>query len=291
MREMSENRFVIITGLSGAGKTQAMRCFEDLGYFCIDNLPPTLIPKFAELCLQSNLKHIALVVDIRGGEFFDIIADALKSVEELGINPEIVFLEADDRILIRRFKESRRRHPFAPTGSVLEGIAGERMRLASLRNQASKLINTSNLSNYELKREISKYFASDQTIEFLVTVVSFGFKHGIPMDADLLFDVRFLPNPYYVEGLRECSGNDKQVVEYLNRWPQTHDFYQHFFAFMEKLLPNYQREGRSNLVIAIGCTGGRHRSVAVTNAIADFIKGLGYKVLVEHRDLKNAKAV
>ncbi len=287
---MQDNRFVIITGLSGAGKTQAMRCFEDLGYFCIDNLPPTLIPKFAELCLQSNLKHIALVVDIRGGEFFDSLTGALESVQQLGLSPEILFLEADDRVLIRRFKESRRRHPFAPTGSVLEGIAGERLRLASLRARASKLINTSNLSNYELKREISKYFARDHSTDFLVTVVSFGFKHGIPMDADLLYDVRFLPNPYYVEGLRECSGNDKEVVDYLARWPQTHDFYQHFFTFMEYLLPNYQREGRSNLVIAIGCTGGRHRSVAVTNALGDLLRGLGYNVLVEHRDLKNAKA-
>lgn len=287
---MQENRFVIITGLSGAGKTQAMRCFEDLGYFCIDNLPPTLIPKFAELCLQSNLKHIALVVDVRGGEFFDSLNEALESVEQIGLSPEILFLEADDRILIRRFKESRRRHPFAPTGSVLEGIAGERLRLASLKARASKLINTSNLSNYELKREISKYFAADHSTEFLVTVVSFGFKHGIPMDADLLYDVRFLPNPYYVEGLRECSGNDKEVVDYLDRWPQTHDFYQHFFPFMKYLLPNYQREGRSNLVIAIGCTGGRHRSVAVTNALGDFIRNQGYNVLVEHRDLKNAKA-
>jgi UPF0042 nucleotide-binding protein len=287
---MQENRFVIITGLSGAGKTQAMRCFEDLGYFCIDNLPPTLIPKFAELCLQSNLKHIALVVDIRGGEFFDSLTESLESVEPLGLSPEILFLEADDRILIRRFKESRRRHPFAPTGSVLEGIAGERLRLASLKARASKLINTSNLSNYELKREISKDFAADHSTEFLVTVVSFGFKHGIPMDADLLFDVRFLPNPYYVEGLRECSGNDKEVVDYLDRWPQTHDFYQHFFSFMEYALPNYQREGRSNLVIAIGCTGGRHRSVAATNALGGFIRSKGYNVLVEHRDLKNAKA-
>ena len=232
-----------------------------------------------------------MVVDIRGGEFFNSLTEALQSVEQLGLCPEILFLEADDRILIRRFKESRRRHPFAPSGSVLEGIAGERQRLASLKAQASKLINTSNLSNYELKREISKCFAADHTTEFLVTAVSFGFKHGIPIDADLLFDVRFLPNPYYVDGLRECSGNDQAVVEYLNRWPQTHEFYQHFFSFIKYLLPNYRREGRSNLVIAIGCTGGRHRSVAVTNALGDFVRGLGYKVLVEHRDLQNAKAV
>lgn len=289
--EMQENRFVIITGLSGAGKTQAMRCFEDLGYFCIDNLPPTLIPKFAELCLQSNVKHIALVIDIRGGEFFDSLNEVLADAETMGLSPEILFLEADDRILIRRFKESRRHHPFAPLGSVLEGIAGEREKLAGLRAQAHKLINTSNLSNYELKREISKEFAQNMATEFVVTIVSFGFKHGIPMDADLLYDVRFLANPYYIDGLRDFSGCDREVVEYLARWPQTQEFYRHFLPFMEYLLPNYKREGRSNLVIGIGCTGGRHRSVAVSNALGDFLRCRDYTVMVEHRDLEKTKAV
>jgi len=269
-------RFVIITGLSGAGKSRAVNSFEDLGYFCIDNLPPLLIPKFAELASQSGgkINRIALVSDIRGGEFFSSLSEALLSLEEVGLDYEILFLEADDDILIRRFKETRRRHPLAAHGSIVEGIKEERRLLAAIRGRADKIINTSELSPQELKEEIRSLYALDGKQEnILITLVAFGFKYGIPLDADLVFDVRFLPNPHYVEHLRPLTGNDDKVQEYLWKWTITHKFFQKLLDFIDFVVPCYVKEGKPQLVIAIGCTGGKHRSVAVVTELEKILKG------------------
>ncbi len=289
---MYENvRFVIITGLSGAGKSQAVKSFEDLGYFCIDNLPPLLIPKFAELASQSGgkINRIALVSDIRGGEFFASLSEALLELEEVGLDYEIIFLEADDDILIRRFKETRRRHPLASHGSIAEGIKEERSLLVDIRNRSDKVIDTTELSPQQLKEEITSLYAPDSEQEnILITLVAFGFKYGIPLDADLVFDVRFLPNPHYVENLRPLTGNDEEVKEYVWKWSITHKFFHKLVDLIKFLVPCYVKEGKPQLVIAIGCTGGKHRSVSVVNELEKLLKGKNYKVIKEYRDIKKA---
>lgn len=287
---MENFRLVIVTGMSGAGKTQVVRAMEDLGYFCVDNLPPMLISKFAELCVQSagQVNKIALVVDIRGGEFFDSLVQVLGDLETQGFLHEILFLEASDETLIRRYKETRRRHPMAPFGRVSEGIGRERERLEEIRGRATHIIDTSDLSNAQLKEKISDMFSGDREIERMtITVVSFGFKHGIPLDADMVFDVRFLPNPFYVESLRSKSGREPEVCEYIGRWPITHQFLEKLGGLIDFLVPNYAKEGKGQLIIAIGCTGGMHRSVYVAEKIADGLKNKGYKAGVEHRDIKH----
>lgn len=281
--------FTIITGLSGAGKSQAMKSFEDLGFFCVDNLPPLLIPKFAELAAQSEGKvdNIALVIDIRGGKFFDDVFAALEVLEEMGIKYRVIFLDASDEVLVRRFKETRRRHPLAQEGRIFEAIREERKILDRLKEKAQKIIDTSNFTSQELKQEIKSLFANDDEWDKLVvTVMSFGFKYGIPVDADLVFDVRFLPNPYYIDSLREFSGNEKQIDEYILSWEVTNQFFEKFFAMIHFLLPHYVQEGKTSLTIAIGCTGGRHRSVVVANKLSAFIQEEGYSVLLKHRDIK-----
>ncbi len=289
---MNENiRFVIITGLSGAGKSQAVHSFEDLGYFCIDNLPPQLIPKFAELASQSGgkINRIALVSDIRGGEFFSSLNEALLELEEVGLDYEILFLEAGDDILIRRFKETRRRHPLAAHASIQEGIKEERRLLASVRGRADKIIDTSELSPQQLKEEITSLYALDGKQEnILITLVAFGFKYGIPLDADLVFDVRFLPNPHYVEHLRPLTGNDEEVKEYVWKWAVTHKFFQKLTDLIDFLVPCYIKEGKPQLVIAIGCTGGKHRSVVVAAELEKILKGKNYSVISECRDINKA---
>jgi len=281
--------FTIVTGLSGAGKSQAVRSFEDLGYFCVDNLPPLLIPKFAELAVQSEGKidKIALVIDIRGGRFFHDLFSALEKLEEMGIKHHILFLDASDEVLVRRFKETRRRHPLAKEGRIIEAIKQERKILSKLKEKAAKIIDTSNFTAQELKREIKSFFAeNDHWERMLVTVISFGFKYGIPVDADLVLDVRFLPNPYYVDTLREFSGNEQQIDDYVAKWEVTNEFFTRFFPLIEFLLPHYVTEGKSNLTIAIGCTGGRHRSVVVANRLSAFIKEKKYSFMLKHRDIK-----
>jgi UPF0042 nucleotide-binding protein len=281
-------RFVIITGLSGAGKTEAIRCFEDLGYFCVDNLPPVLIPKFAELCAQSDgrINRIALVVDIRGGSFFDDIFESLEILEQNGFHYEILYLEAKEEILVRRFKESRRRHPLSTTGGITEGIRAELERLGEIRGKATMIIDTSDLTARSLREAIKRNYAElPQEEKMLVNVVSFGFKHGIPLDADLVFDVRFLPNPHYVESLRELNGNHTEVSSYVLKWPLATRFLTKLYDFMDFLGPQYVKEGKANLIIAIGCTGGRHRSVTITNKLGDFLRTKGYRVVVDHRDI------
>jgi UPF0042 nucleotide-binding protein len=285
-------KFIIITGLSGAGKTEVVRRFEDLGYFCVDNLPPALIPKFVELCAQSagKINKIALVIDIRGGEFFNSIFSALEAIEKIGFSYTILFLEASDDVLVRRFKETRRKHPLSSEGGILEGIKAERKILEELRGRATKIIDTSFLTVRELRNEIESSYGDDEGQKFTITVVSFGFKHGIPLDADMVFDVRFLPNPHYVESLRMSTGEDPAVRDYVMKWPITRHFLNKVFDLIEFLLPNYEKEGRAHLSIAIGCTGGRHRSVTIANEAGDFLRRKGFKIVVDHRDIEDRKA-
>jgi UPF0042 nucleotide-binding protein len=279
-------RLIIITGLSGAGKSEAVKCFEDLGYFCVDNLPPVLIPKFAELCAQSGgrLNRIALVVDIRGGSFFDDIYEALENLEHNGLSYEILFLEAREEILIRRFKESRRRHPLA-AGSISEGIKAEMGRLEEIRGKATRIVDTSDFPVKGLRDLITENYSDLQQQErMLVSVVSFGFKHGIPLDADLVFDVRFLPNPHYVDSLRFLDGNHAEVANYVLKWPMATRFLEKLYEFIDFLAPQYVNEGKGNLIIGIGCTGGQHRSVTIANKLGEFLRAKGYRVVVDHRD-------
>lgn len=293
---MADIQFVVITGLSGAGKSEAMRCFEDLGFFCVDNIPPALIPKFAELCAQTGgrVHRIALVSDIRGGAFFDTLLEALDQLEQVGIPVTILFLEASDEVLVRRFKQTRRRHPLGSAGGaagqggalgLLEGIRAERERLRQLRDRAHRIIDTSHLAPRELFAEISRLFGQGQQGQLQVTVLSFGYKRGLPLDADLVFDVRFLPNPHYIEELRPLTGREPQVADYVLGAPLTRAFLQHLKEFIAFLLPHFVEEGKRHLVVAIGCTGGRHRSVAVADWLGTVIRELGYPVAVEHRDV------
>lgn len=285
---MTAPKLVVVTGLSGAGKTQALHSLEDLGYYCIDNLPPALILKFADLCAQAanKINKIALGVDIRGGEFFNALFEVLYDLNNRGIHYEILFLEASDETLVRRFKESRRRHPLSTYGEVLEVICKERSLLQELRGRANKIIDTSGLMPKQLKDEIAAIFA-DQTGHpgLHVTVVSFGFKYGIPLDSDLVIDVRFLSNPHYQPELSSLTGNDRAVLDYVFKSPVTEKFMNKFIDFVEFLIPEYINEGKTTLAIAIGCTGGRHRSVALANRLGDVLGNKKYRVTVRHRDI------
>ncbi|MDI7250701.1 MAG: RNase adapter RapZ [Bacillota bacterium] len=283
--EERNGRLVIITGLSGAGKSLAVRALEDLGFFCVDNLPPELIPKFAELCQQGRIQRVALVVDIRGGEFFGEVFSALEHLESVGFPYQILFLEASDEVLVRRYKETRRLHPLAPHGGVLEGIQEERRRLQELRGKAHIVLDTSDLSPQKLREEITHLFTGRRR-GLIVVIRTFGYKHGVPRDADLVFDVRFLPNPNYVEDLRPLDGTDPRVRDYVLRWPVSRRFLRLLGGLLRFLLPQYVAEGKTQLTLAVGCTGGRHRSVVVAEYLADFIRRLGHTVLTEHRDIE-----
>ncbi len=281
-------KLVIVTGLSGAGKTQALRSLEDLGFFCVDNLPPALISKFAELCAQaaSRINKMALVVDIRGGEFFNTLFEVLAELDDKGIRYEILFLEASDETLVRRFKESRRRHPLSSHGEVLDVIREERSLLQELRGGAHKVIDTSDMTVKELKEEITATFADSADPAVLhVTVISFGFKYGIPLDSDLVIDVRFLPNPYYQAEMRAFTGNDPVVRDFVFKSEVTEKFMAKFADFVEFLIPEYIKEGKTTLMIAIGCTGGMHRSVALANRLRDVLGEKNYRITVRHRDI------
>ncbi len=281
-------KLVIVTGLSGAGKTQALRCLEDLGFFCVDNLPPALIPKFAELCAQaaSKINKIALVVDIRGGEFFSTLIEDLSGLDARGIGYEILFLEASDETLVRRFKESRRRHPLSEHGEILDVIQEERSLLQELRGMANKIIDTSGTNVRQLKEVVVSIFSGNTDISRLhITVVSFGYKYGIPMDSDLVIDVRFLPNPYYQLSLRPLTGNDPPVYDYIFASPLTGQFMDKFSGLVEFLMPHYIKEGKTTLMIAIGCTGGMHRSVALANRLGEILDDREFRVTVRHRDI------
>ena len=279
--------FLLITGMSGAGKSLALNYFEDRGYFCVDNLPPALISKFAELCLQSELDKIALVSDIRGREFFNELFQELSNIEKMNLNYNILFLEASDDVLIRRYKETRRRHPLDEEGRILDAIERERKLLEELRGRATKIIDTGEFKISELQEELNQLFLAEEDKSLLhLSLISFGFKYGIPRDSDLLMDVRFLPNPYYVESLREKTGNDQEVQDYVLKWTLTDKFYDKFFDLIDFLLPEYKKEGKSHLSIAIGCTGGKHRSVTTVNKLAKFLQDKEFNINIEHRDIE-----
>jgi len=284
---------VVITGLSGAGRTQAMQSLEDQGFFCVDNLPPTFLVKFAELCAQSRGKvsKAAIVCDLRGGEFFSSLSEALSNLEKEGFHLQVLFLDASDETLIRRYKESRRRHPLSPHGRVLDGIQAERQQLEELRIRADNIIDTTDLTSQQLRSQVAELMGKVQGLEQMaVSVISFGFKYGIPMDADLVMDVRFLPNPFYIETLRPLTGEDTLVQDYVFGNPMTQEFMEKYLALLEYILPNYVKEGKTHLVIGIGCTGGQHRSVAIAERVGQFLRERHYAISVKHRDaLKNQK--
>jgi len=291
--ESTGQDIVIVTGVSGAGTSQALKTLEDLGYFCVDNLPPALIATFIDLCmgLREPISRIALGVDVRGREFFEDLSSALASSMENGTKPVVLFLEADDDTLVRRYKETRRRHPLSPQGSILEGIHEERAILADLRGQASIIIDTSNLTPAELRKQLVGVFTSTvKSQKLLITIVTFGFKHGLPIDADLVFDVRFLPNPFYVPELKPLSGLDSRVTSFLCKSPITKSFFSRMSKFVDFLLPHYVEEGKSHLTIAVGCTGGRHRSVTIGEALRAHLESKEHTVVVEHRDIERGES-
>ncbi|WP_438435022.1 RNase adapter RapZ [Gorillibacterium sp. sgz500922] len=281
-------RLVIITGMSGAGKTIAVQSLEDLGFFCVDNLPPVLIPKFAELIEQSNGKigKVALVIDLRGREFFRALTESLHTLQENHtISYEILFLDATDSVLVQRYKESRRRHPLAPGGAPLEGIQQERILLEELKGLATQSIDTSSLKPGQLKEIITSRFTNLGHEGLVLNVISFGFKYGIPIDADLIFDVRFLPNPHYVDSLRPKTGQDADVYEYVMKWSDTQEFLIKLLDLLNFLIPQYRKEGKSQVVIGIGCTGGKHRSVAIAEYLGKRIGASETEIVrVSHRD-------
>jgi len=280
-------RPVIITGMSGGGKTLAARYMEDLGYFCVDNLPPVFIPKFIDLCRETHgqISRAAIVVDTRSREFFDAFVQILDELDAGDISYELLFIEASDDVIIRRYKETRRPHPLAPEARISEGVTRERQQLAPVRERATQIVNTSKLRKTELREIIREHYDTPGgDTELTVTVLSFGFKYGVPLDADLVFDVRFLPNPFYVDNLRSKSGTVPQVASYIESWDVTQKFERHLDDMIDFLLPQYEKEGKSQLVIAVGCTGGMHRSVFIAKHLYDRIKSR-YDVRLEHRDL------
>ena len=280
--------FVVITGLSGAGKSYAIKCFEDMGFFCVDNLPTTLIPTFADLVARSHqtASRVALGVDVREGEYLTHLLDTLGELRGRGHGVEVLFLEASEEALVRRYRETRRRHPLAPEGNLVEGIRAERKALSTMREVADRIVDTSALTVHQLKdRLIEMYVAPGQRTGLTISLVSFGFKHGVPFDADLVFDVRFLPNPHFVEGLRPLDGRDGRVREFILAHAESRELLRRLEDFLGFVLPAYQREGKAYLTVAIGCTGGRHRSVALVEELKGFLQRLGLAASVVHRDM------
>ena len=283
-------RFIIVTGLSGAGKSEATNALEDMGYFCVDNLPPKLIKKFAEVCKQSQgpIDKVALVMDIRGGIFFDDLFESLSELSREQFQYEILFLDTSDEVLVKRFKEKRRSHPLAPGGRVITGIELERQKLREVKDKADVIIDTSKYAIKDLREEMARKFDDKEMPEkqMAITILSFGFKYGIPVDSDLVFDVRFIPNPFYIPELKPFSGNDEPVKNYVMDQIETQTFLEKANDMFEFLIPNYQKEGKRQLIISIGCTGGRHRSVAIANSIYETLHSNNHDVYVEHRDIK-----
>ena len=283
-------KFVILTGMSGAGKSTALKIMEDIGYFCVDNLPIALIEKFAELVNVSGgeLQKAAVGVDIRSGQALDELQDVLDKLNQTEIDFDILYLDSADEVLVKRYKETRRTHPLAAGERVDRGIQKERRRLEFLRKQADYIVDTSNMLTRELKAELEKIFVQNQDYKNLfVTIVSFGFKYGIPTDSDLVFDVRFLPNPYYVEGLRAKTGNDKEIQDYVMQYPEAGQFLDKLEEMVKFLIPHYITEGKTALVISIGCTGGKHRSVTLANGLFERLKHQKeFGIKIDHRDIQ-----
>lgn len=282
-------RFVVVTGMSGGGKSTALHMLEDVGFYCVDNLPVPLIEKFVELIAMpgSEVEKVALGLDVRVDQPFEDAQKALEKLKENGYNFEILFMEAGDGVLLKRYKETRRMHPLSPGGRVEDGIHKERKILQDIKGKADYVIDTSNLLTRELKEEIDRIFVKNEEYNSLmVTILSFGFKHGIPADADLVFDVRFLPNPYYIEELKYKTGNDKEVQDYVMSFPEAETFIDKLTDMLEFLIPNYVKEGKYQLVIGIGCTGGKHRSVTLANRLYERLKNKGnYGLKIAHRDV------
>lgn len=290
-RQTQDSELVIITGMSGAGKTVAIQSFEDLGFFCIDNLPPALLTTFLQLMKESgkDMNRIAAVMDMRGGDLFDSLIGALDDMAKSNlVTPKILFLEADNETLVRRYKETRRSHPLAPEGLPLEGIAKERLLLSELKGRAEFIYNTSKLMPKDLRQKIQDEFSSKDSSTFTVNVMSFGFKHGIPIDADLVFDVRFLPNPYYIEELRPKTGLESDVSGYVLKMPDTKILIEKLTDLFLYMIPQYKREGKRQLVIAFGCTGGQHRSVTLTEYFSNLLEK-DFQTVITHRDIKHRK--
>ncbi|MBI5971823.1 RNase adapter RapZ [Staphylococcus caledonicus] len=288
--EMSKSELLVVTGLSGAGKSVVIQCLEDIGFFCVDNLPPILLPKFVELMEQGNpsLQKVAIAIDLRGKELFKSLVDEIDAIKSRNdVIVDVMFLEADTEKLISRYKETRRAHPLNENGqqSLIDSIVEERQLLSNIRTIANYIIDTTNIKVKDLKEKIKKKFEDENFKSFSINVTSFGFKHGIQMDADLVFDVRFLPNPYYVEDLRPMTGEDEAVYNYVMKWRETEIFFEKLMDLLNFMIPGYKKEGKSQLVIAIGCTGGQHRSVALAKRIGEELEEIfDYNVYVHHRD-------
>lgn len=281
--------FVIITGMSGAGKSQAIKVLEDINYYCMDNMPPALLPNFAELCKSSSkdVSKVAVVADIRGGIFFKDLFNSLNELKNMGIQYRILFLDASDDELVKRYKEQRRPHPLSTTGTIVDGIRNERLSLEEVKKRSDYIIDTTNMKLGRLKEELLNIFVQGSvTYNLNITVMSFGYKYGLPQDSDLVFDVRFLPNPFYIEDLKNYTGNDKNVQDYVLGFDVTTAFIKMLGDMLLFLLPLYIKEGKSSLVISIGCTGGRHRSVTISNIIASILSKENYRVLLNHRDVE-----
>ena len=284
---MEQNRFVIITGMSGAGKTQVLRTLEDLNYFCVDNLPVMLLPKFTELSRQTPGRNTAMVIDTRGGDAFSSLVEIMDEMHANGFDFEVLFLDADDATLIRRYKETRRRHPMEKGRySLAESVSLERNLMADVKSRATNIIDTSRYSNTLLKEEIGRLFGDENSAPgMLIVVQSFGFKYGLPLDSDLVLDARFLPNPFYEADLKKLTGNDQPVQDFLNKYPQTYEFIKMECEMLNYLIPKYEKEGKSQLVISIGCTGGQHRSVYIANNIYNYLRLKYPQVELRHREL------
>ncbi|MBQ4528654.1 MAG: RNase adapter RapZ [Clostridia bacterium] len=282
-------KFVIITGMSGAGKSQAIKTFEDMGYFCVDNMPPLLLSKFTELCMghDTEITKVAFGIDSRTGVLFSELDKVLSEFEASHGNCEILFLEASDEALVKRYKETRRKHPLSGEGSVTDGIAAERKLFASLRKKAAYVVDTSDMKPRQLQEYIKNVVDTEYNAKkyMSVEIVSFGFKYGIPLDADSVFDVRFLPNPFYISEMKTKTGLDDVVAEYVKNSPVTDEFLEKFKDMITFLLPNYVDEGKANLVLAVGCTGGKHRSVTIANELYKHVLNLGYNTFISHRDI------
>ena len=282
-------RFVVVTGMSGGGRSTALKMLEDIGFYCVDNLPVSLIEKFVELISNQGeeINKVGLGVDVRAGQFFEEAADVLAKLKESGYNLEILFMDADEKSLIKRYKETRRAHPLALEGRIEDGVRKEKEILTRIRSMADYVIDTSNLLTRELKQELDRIFVGNEAYNSLmVTVMSFGFKYGIPVDADLVFDVRFLPNPFYLEELKQKTGNDKEVQEYVMGFEEAGVFLEKLEDMMQFLIPNYIKEGKNRLVVAVGCTGGKHRSVTLANFLYSAMKNKGnYGITLYHRDV------
>jgi UPF0042 nucleotide-binding protein len=282
--------FIVITGLSGSGKSQAIRALEDLGYFCVDNLPTTLIPTLARLSLRGDIEKVAIVVDVREGSFLSSFPKIFRRLRKMrGLNPVLIFLDATNAALVRRFSETRRPHPLAPGRSAAEGIHDERARMMQIRGMADEIVDTSDMTVHELRRFFMGLSRARGRAGLVITVLSFGYKHGVPVDADLVFDVRCLPNPHFVPELRQRTGRDRAVVTFMERDATTREFIERLEGYLRYVVPHYVTEGKSYLTVAIGCTGGRHRSVMIAERLKKALATVGgTRVRVRHRDVSHA---